>query len=73
MLAQRYIAICDHKDCKAKCRATVVLKMVPIVEGSMSPIALVPSDVRLPEDWSWGWNPKKRETEIGCPKHKAKR
>lgn len=73
MLAQRYIAMCDHAECDAKCRATVTLKTAPVVRGSMQPIALIPVDIKLAEGWSWGWSPKKQETLIGCPDHKVER
>ena len=73
MLAQRFIAMCDHDGCEAKTRATVLLKTVQVSPGVMSPIVLQPTKIVFREDgWSFGWVREKKTTEVYCPKHRKK-
>ena len=66
------IAVCDHKGCGSKCKATVKLQLKQAVKGVQNPITLQPSDIVFDEDgWSWGWNSE--ETVMACPGHKVKR
>ena len=73
MLAQKMVAICDHKGCKAKCRAVVRFETKSVAKGVLQPIALVPVRIKLEDGWSWGWNNKTKVSEIGCPKHQIKK
>jgi len=74
MLAQRFIAICDHKGCKAKTKATVKLKTATAVKGFGEPIVLIPTNIIFAEEgWSFGWNGENRTTEVHCPKHGRKK
>lgn len=74
MLAQRFIAMCDRKPCKAKTKATVTLKTAQAVRGTMEPIVLIPTNVIFAEEgWSFAWNGDTKTTEVHCPQHERKK
>lgn len=70
MLAQRFIAICDRKGCKAKTKATLTLKTAQAVAGIQHPIVLQPVNIIFAEEgWLFAWNTTIKTTEIHCPEH----
>lgn len=70
MLAQRFVAICDHKGCKAKTKCTVVFWLGQVVSGIGHPIMLQAKDIRFSESgWVFAWNSTVKRTEIFCPDH----
>lgn len=72
MLAQRFIAMCDHASgCKARCKALVTLETAPVAKGVMEPIVLRPNRIELADGWKMGWNGT--FTGVYCPKHKVPR
>lgn len=74
MLAQRFIAMCDHKDCRAKTKATVKLKTAQAAKGVMEPIVLIPTNIIFADEgWTFGWNGETKTTEIHCPTHERKK
>jgi hypothetical protein len=71
MLAQKFIAICDHGGCNEKTKATVIFSMGS--SGVKSPVALQPDTIKLSDGWTWGWNSRTRQTEVKCKEHGDKR
>lgn len=74
MLAQRFIALCDHKGCKARTKATVKLKTAQACVGIQHPIVLQPTHIIFADEgWSFGFNSENRTTEVHCPDHNRRK